>query len=162
MLPVCKSILLATDLSHNAGEAFKYAVMLSRPDQATIHLLHVVPEVDNSVRTYVSAVMGEGSLDKFENQHEELARQNIRKALDEFARTELKDHPEDLERIADIVVEHGQPAAKILEVSDELNADLIVMASHGKGALEYTFLGSVTEKVLRKTKRPVFVVPLAD
>ena len=39
MLPSIKSILLATDLSDNSTEAFKHAVVLSRPEQAKIHLL---------------------------------------------------------------------------------------------------------------------------
>jgi len=43
-----------------------------------------------------------------------------------------------------------------------LSADLIVMGTHGKGALRYAFLGSVAEKVLRKTLRPVLIVPLGD
>jgi nucleotide-binding universal stress UspA family protein len=34
------------------------------------------------------------------------------------------------------------------------------MGTHSKGALEHALLGSVAEKVLHKTTRPVFVVPL--
>jgi nucleotide-binding universal stress UspA family protein len=35
-----------------------------------------------------------------------------------------------------------------------------VLGSHGKGALKYAFLGSVAEKVLRKSHRPMLIVPL--
>jgi len=162
MLPSIKSILIATDLSHNASEAFKHAVVLSRSEQANIHLLHVIPEVDAGVRTYVAAVMGEGNLDKFEAAHEVNARDKIRQAIDEFTRQELANHPEDLERIVSIEVEHGRPGLRIIETADRLNVDLIVMATHGKGAVEHTLLGSVTEKVLRMSKRPVYVIPLPD
>ena len=162
MLPSIKSILLATDLSHNATEAFKHAVVLARPGSAKIHLLHVMPEVDISVRSYVSAVMGEGNLDKLEIDHENEARKLIGATLDKFTKEELSDHPEDLDRIGEITIEHGRPAMKILETARRLNVDLIVMASHGKGAIEQTFLGSVTEKVLRSSKRPVYVIPLPD
>ena len=34
------------------------------------------------------------------------------------------------------------------------------MGTHGKGALENTFVGSVARRVLRRTRHPVFVVPL--
>ena len=34
------------------------------------------------------------------------------------------------------------------------------MGTHGKGALENTFVGSVARQVLRRTRHPVFVVPL--
>ncbi|PLY01078.1 MAG: universal stress protein [Desulfuromonas sp.] len=162
MLPSIKSILLATDLSDNASEAFKHAVVLSRSDQAKIHILHVIPEVEASIRTYVAAVMGEGNLDKIESSHEESARDHFHKVLDDFTRQELSDHPEDLARIGEIEIAHGRPAMKILEAANRLGVDLIVMASHGKGAIEQTFLGSVTEKVLRSSKRPVYVIPLPD
>jgi len=160
MLPAIKSILLATDLSHNANEAFKHAVVLSRADNATIHILHVIPEVEASVRTYVAAVMGDGNLDKFEELHDKSARDSLLKTLKDFTTTELADKPADLKRIGEIIIEHGRPAVKIIGTADRLNVDLIVMATHSKGAIEHTFLGSVTEKVLRVTKRPVYVIPI--
>lgn len=162
MLPTIKSILLATDLSDNSTEAFKHAVMLSRPGDAKIYLLHVVGEVDTSVRTYVAAVMGEGNLDKLETSHKEEARDNIRKVIDDFTQKELANQPEDFKRIAGIEIEHGRPEIKIVETADRLDVDLIVMATHSKGTIEHTFLGSVTEKVLRITKRPVYVIPLPE
>jgi nucleotide-binding universal stress UspA family protein len=49
---------------------------------------------------------------------------------------------------------------KILEAADRLQVDVIVLGAHGKGLIEYAFLGSTTERVLRKSKRPVFVIPI--
>lgn len=160
MLPNYRNILIATDLTSNAVHAFKHAVMMARRNNARLHLLHVVPEVDAAVRTYVSTVMGAGSLDHFEKQHEDEARDEMKKRLETFAREELADHPEDLDRIAGIEVLHGHPVAQILLEAERVEADVIILGTHGKGAVEYTFLGSVAEKVLRKSKRPVFVVPL--
>jgi nucleotide-binding universal stress UspA family protein len=160
MLPNYKDILIATDLTPNSEHAFKHAVLLARHSKARIHLVHVVPEIDAGFRSYVSAIMGEGKLEKFEVAHEEGARAEIKRELEEFARQELADHPEDLERFAGAIVVHGNPVAQILETADQLDADLIVAGTHGKGALGYTFLGSVAEKLLRKSRRPVFVVPL--
>jgi nucleotide-binding universal stress UspA family protein len=62
--------------------------------------------------------------------------------------------------VASIEVLHGNPVAMILQKADQLDVDVIVMGAHGKGAVEYAFLGSTAEKVLRKTRRPVFVVPI--
>ncbi len=162
MLPNIETILLATDLSANSTEAFKHAVVLSRPGNAKIYLLHVIPEVDAGVRSYVAAVMGEGNLDRMESKHEEDAKEKIRRRLDEFTRTELSEHPEDLKRIAGIEILHGRPEFRIVEIADKLDVDLIVMATHSKGAIEHAFLGSVTEKVLRIAKRPVYVIPLPE
>ena len=162
MLPNFKNILVPTDLSPNSEHAFRHAVMLARRNKANIHLLHVVPEVDSNFRSYVSSIMGEGKLEKFEKDHETAARDKIREEIDHFAKTELDAYPEDMERFVGSIVLHGNPVAEILRCADQVDADVIVMATHGKGELSYTFLGSVTEKVLRKSKRPVFAVPLPD
>ena len=57
---------------------------------------------------------------------------------------------------------HGNPVVEILAAADRINADLVVMGTHSKGALKYALLGSVAEKVLRKSHRPTLVVPLND
>ena len=160
MLPNYKNILVPTDLSSNAVHAFKHAIMMARRNKARLHLLHVIPEVDASMRSYISAMMVKGSLNRFESEHEEQARLAIQKELREFAEQELADHPEDLQRIASIAVIHGHPVAEILKTADQLDADVIVVGSHGKGSVEYAFLGSTAEKVLRKSRRPVFVIPV--
>jgi len=160
VIPKYKTILYATDLTPNAANAFRHAVGIARCHQARISILHVLPEMEPAVLNYVSTVMGEDRLAELELSHKAEVRDEIRKRLHEFAKTELADTPEDVERIAGIEVHHGNPAAEILKAADRLNADLIILGSHGKGKLKYAFLGSVAEKVLRKTLRPVVVVPL--
>jgi nucleotide-binding universal stress UspA family protein len=59
----------------------------------------------------------------------------------------------------DVVVDVGQPAAQILARSDAAHCDLIVMGTHGAGGFEHLLLGSVTEKVLRRSECPVLTVP---
>ena len=162
MLPDYKNILYATDLTPNSEYAFKHAVMMARRSQAKIHLLHVVAEIDAGFRSYVSAIMGDGKLESFEQQHEEEARNSLQKRLEMFAHDELTDHPEDLKNIADIEVVHGHTVSEILLAADRLNADVIVMGTHGKGTRGHTFLGSVAEKVLHKSRKPVFVIPIPD
>jgi nucleotide-binding universal stress UspA family protein len=162
MLPNYSNILVATDLSQNSVHAFKHAVMMARRNKAKMHLLHVVPEVDAAMRSYISALLVKGSLDRFEAQHEEEARLAMRAELKKFAEEELANHPGDLERLATIEVVHGHPAQQILRAADDLGADVIVMGTHGKGVLEHAFLGSVAEKVLRKARKPVFIIPLPE
>lgn len=162
MLPNYKSILITTDLTPNSELAFKHAVLLARQSEAKIHLIHVVPEIDAGFRSYVSSVMGEGKLEEFESQHASHARADIKQKLEEFAHKELTANPDDLKNIAEVEVVLGNPVTQILKAADRFNVDIIVMGTHGKGALEHTLLGSVAEKVLHKSKRPVFIVPLLD
>ena len=160
MLPLYKKILVTTDFTPNSDHAFKHAVMLARQNNAQIHLLHVMQQVDDNMRSYLSSVLGESRLEDFEKTNVEKAKQDLKVSLDDFANSELASFPEDLARFAGSKVVIGHPVVKILETADELDVDVIIMGTHGKGALEHAFLGSVAEKVLRKTHRPVFIIPL--
>jgi nucleotide-binding universal stress UspA family protein len=52
------------------------------------------------------------------------------------------------------------PAADVIVLeADRLRADIIVLGSHGHGAMRHLLLGSVSDAVLRKTTRPVLIVP---
>jgi nucleotide-binding universal stress UspA family protein len=53
----------------------------------------------------------------------------------------------------------GVVAEEILNQADELNADLIVMGTHGHGAMYNLLVGSATKGVLKHTTRPVLLVP---
>jgi len=53
----------------------------------------------------------------------------------------------------------GVVAEEILNQADELNADLIVIGTHGHGAMYNLLVGSATKGVLKHTTRPVLLVP---
>ena len=55
-------------------------------------------------------------------------------------------------------VEVGNAAEEILKVADELNVDMIAMSSHGRSGLSRLAFGSVTDKVLHGSNKPVLVV----
>lgn len=54
----------------------------------------------------------------------------------------------------------GLPPDEIVEAAKECGAELIVVGSHGHGAIYHLFTGSVVTGVLRHTACPVLVVPL--
>lgn len=70
--------------------------------------------------------------------------------------------PEDLRTGARSRVEAGDPGPMIVWVAEEESADMIVVGSHGKGALKRTFIGSVSDHVVRNAKCPVLVVRKRD
>ena len=53
----------------------------------------------------------------------------------------------------------GATVATIIEESSKLKADMIVIGSHGHGALYKTLVGSVSEGIIRKAACPVLIVP---
>lgn len=47
----------------------------------------------------------------------------------------------------------------ILEFAEEHQIDLIVVGTHGKGAIKRALLGSVSQQILHKTRIPVLIIP---
>ena len=56
------------------------------------------------------------------------------------------------------VVKTGFPWREILEVEDEETPSILVIGSHGRSNLGDVFLGSVSDRVIRKRKGPVMVI----
>lgn len=56
-------------------------------------------------------------------------------------------------------VELGDPVSEILSTADEIDAAMIVMGTHGRTGLAHLLIGSVAEKVMRRSRRPVLTVP---
>jgi nucleotide-binding universal stress UspA family protein len=60
---------------------------------------------------------------------------------------------------AHAVIGEGQPAKAIVREADRIDADMVVVGSHGFGAVFRMILGSVSSAVLKKCRRPVMIVP---
>lgn len=123
-----QTIVVPTDFSRCATQAFEYALMLARQLDAEIHLLHVVTEEEPAEDADASA--GE--------------------QLQGFLT------PYDL---ADVDVEHHlthgeEPADAVLAYAGEVEADLLVLGSHGRRGLKRLILGSVAEEILRRAPCP--------
>jgi nucleotide-binding universal stress UspA family protein len=107
----------------------------------------------------VAIAMGPDKLAKFNTENEASLAEQTRKQLNAILEEEKKLADFELKKEPQIEVHHGEPAPTILTVADRIDADLIILGSHSKGRLHYAFLGSVAEKILRKSQRAVFIVP---
>jgi nucleotide-binding universal stress UspA family protein len=58
-----------------------------------------------------------------------------------------------------VVVRSGDPAATLLEVADDVDADLVVVGTRGRGGPDELLLGSVARTVADRARRPTLVVP---
>jgi len=56
-------------------------------------------------------------------------------------------------------VEEGKPFEIILKVANEWEADLIVLGTHGRTGLSHLLMGSVAEKMIRHSIKPLFIMP---
>jgi nucleotide-binding universal stress UspA family protein len=63
---------------------------------------------------------------------------------------------------AEKVVAEGRPVEVLLDAAKDHDAALIVVGSHGQGAVSAAFLGSTALKLLHHSNLPVLVVPRHD
>lgn len=83
-------------------------------------------------------------------------------APNESEKTQLTRWQTKLQQQGITVVVHnlvGDVADEILRTAESVNADLIVMGRHSHGAMYNLLVGSVTEAVLKRSRRPVLLVP---
>lgn len=160
MIPEYRKIVFATDLSKGSPTVLKHAICIARAHRAKVEILHVLPEIDQAVINYISLFVDHDQMAADEIAHKDSVAAEMSERLRAFAREELLDHPEDLARIERIEVLHGPPASTILSEVERCGAELLLIGTHGKGKLDYSFVGSVAKKIVRCCKIPVQLVPL--
>ena len=170
MIPKIKNILYSTDLTENSAYAFRYAINSAVHHKANIHILHVLeirlfpvsPPGEEGTGTLYEGPLYVEKLQKFDSEQKKPAKEKIKKRLKDFCQKELRGKSGLLKRVVSIDITEGDPASQILQKADEVEADLVIMGTHGKGWLAHAFLGSVAESVLHRIKIPIFIIPLPE
>lgn len=143
------TILYPTDFSPYADYAQHYAVAFAKQYKAALHCVHVIDTRAVSggavEGVYVTSADIEQSLKAIEEHARDRMAHVTRKAA--AAGVEVTTH-----------VTKGAPAADIIRVGQEIGANLIVIATHGRSGLDRLILGSTCEKVVRTSPMPVLVV----
>ena len=135
-------ILFPTDFSETARYAFEYARDLTTQFDAALHLLYVVP--DPRSQDWAGEASGIVIPDLLATWRSD-AEQRLEMLLPNGARTER-------------AIRVGHAFVEIVQYARNNAIDLIVMGTHGRGAVKHMLLGSVAEKVVRKAPCPVLTV----
>ena len=162
MIPDIKRILYATDLSENARYAFGYAVNIANRHDAKITILHVVEELSPFAQSMVADILGEKRLADLKTEKEIEVISDLKTRLEEFCDNVRHEQPGCPFVIDDTIVVTGHPVDQIVHQAQEMDADLIVIGSHGRGGLADVTLGSTSRRVLRRCAVPVLVVRLQE
>ena len=162
MIPEIKKILYATDLSENARYAFGYAVSLADRYDAKITIIHVVEKLTPFANALVEDIVGSEKLEALRKEKESKIIESIRQRLDDFCQQAIQEVPQCSLAVEKTIVESGQPVDEIIRYAEEVDADLIVLGSHGQGMLADVTMGSTSRRVLRRCSRPVLVVRLPE
>lgn len=144
MTPPFTTILMATDFGPESSVALRSCASLARQLGASIHLLHVAKDPMLAVNT--PELYGI-DWDKLRNDIVKHAGDTVAALTASFP---------DVLMTTEVVI--GSPAETIAQRAADLSADLIVMGTHGRGALGHLFIGSVAERVIRLAPCPVMTV----
>lgn len=141
-----KTLLAAVDFSDASPTIVAHTITLAQALEARVVLLHVVEPV-------ASYVPVGSAMDVIETapppiMEQDLAAQKMH--LDRLAAG--------LKNVTTVAV-IGLAADEIVTQAQEHGAELIVLGSHGHGALYHLFAGSVVTGVLKRARVPVLVVP---
>jgi nucleotide-binding universal stress UspA family protein len=131
MTALFKKILCPVDFDRVSLPALELVHKLALQNEATVYLLYVVP--GQSLPTDL----------------EKVARDNLRGIAQKWLADKIAH---------EIVVSSGKPATGIVSAQQTLNADLIVMSTHGRTGAEHNRLGSVAEQVIQHSSCPVLTV----
>jgi nucleotide-binding universal stress UspA family protein len=136
-------ILCPVDFSETSVHAIEHAVAIANWSHARLSVLHAYPPIFVPVPGLPAPASRPGG--------DELARARERACALARAAGATGD--------VEVRVEVGHPAAAILDSAASLEADLVVIGTHGATGIEHLILGSVAERVLRKASCPVLTVP---
>jgi nucleotide-binding universal stress UspA family protein len=142
-----KQILVTTDFSEPSEAALAYGRELARTFGAQLTVLHACENI--AARAY--------GADGFVFAEPELQRDvetAARKQMDAL----LSDEDRNVLHAQSVVITANSTAASIVNFARETNTDLIVMGTHGRGAVAHLLMGSVAERVVRTAPCPVLTV----
>jgi nucleotide-binding universal stress UspA family protein len=141
-----EKILVATDFGQASETALTYGRSLARTFGARLHVIHVTQSAlmfSGPEAVGVDFAALQGKLDGEAMQH-------LNAILGDDDRGELRALP---------VVRSGtSPAHEIVLYASSAKVDLIVLGTHGRGAMAHLFMGSVAERVVRAAPCPVLTV----
>ena len=149
-------VLLPTDGSETADKAIAFSARLLGNTSCKVTLLSVVEEPAYSAFWSDGLIAPEVLMPPPEEMREELDKR-AEEMLAESARPLREAGLE-----ATPMIRFGNSAAEILQEAEEGGYDMIVMGSHGRGALGGFLLGSVSNRVTHHATCPVLIVRQTD
>jgi nucleotide-binding universal stress UspA family protein len=143
-MPRPTNILVPSDFSDASKEAGLYGAMLAEALGARLYVLHVIPDPLD-----LGWAVDKAYLPQMLDRTEQVAREQLEVQLTADERQRCDIH---------FAIETGSPVKMIVDYAISHSIDLIVMGTHGRGAVERLWVGSVTHAVLLKAPCPVMSV----
>lgn len=141
-----KTIILPIDFSTTTDGLVDRAVSFAKEVNAKIHLIHVASNDSGFI-------IGDTGFQYFP----EVEKAEIKRELKELHELENKIKNQGVD--CSHILKQGVASDIILDTAKEVNADYIVMGSHGRSGLYDVFIGSLTKEITKLSEIPVLVIP---
>ena len=162
IIPTIEKILYATDLSESARYAAGYTALFADKLNAEITVLHVLDDPNSSARKLVKSYLSEEEIKDMQEHNSNNYKDIITKKINQFC-VEVDGEIEECKFVSErILLREGNPALQIIAEAQDGNYDLVVIGSHGHGALAGVFMGNNAQRVIRKCTIPVTVIRLPE
>ncbi|CAN5619669.1 universal stress protein [soil metagenome] len=145
------TILVTLDGSDFAEQALAPALAMASKFGGTLHLLSAV----SSLPIFQPADPSRDTAPGWFAEEGARARAYLEKVRNRIL-------AEDPDRAVVLHLPTGSPATVILQAIRDLGADVVVMTTHGRGALGRAWVGSVTDRVMRESPCPVLLLPTGE
>ncbi|MGE3489026.1 MAG: universal stress protein [Vicinamibacterales bacterium] len=142
---VLKNILVATDFGEPSGVALAYGRDLARSYNATLHVLHVVEDVMMRYSPEVGFAVPD-------------LQRDLEKAANRDLAALITDDDRKTLNVVPVVQTSFNVPAGVTEYATKHAIDLIIVGTHGRGAVKQFLLGSAAERVVRTAPCPVLAV----
>lgn len=139
-------LLVPIDLSSTSLTALRAATRLARAMDAKLVLLTVLVE-PVFVREYAPPP---AAIEKITTRHERGVTHQVEQLQQAAGRLGVT---------AEVVIRRGDAVREILDLAQRRKVELIVMGAHGHSAIFELLLGSTTQRVLKRARCPVVVIP---
>ncbi len=139
-------ILVGCDFSPDSELAIAYAVELSQIFNAELHVVHVM----------TTAIHKYSRLESAFDSREDFDRDIRRQYTEKMHRIVAETAPADFHAHTELLI--GAPDGELREYARDEAFDLIVLGTRGTGIIETLFVGSTTDRVVRKARCPVLCV----
>lgn len=149
--PKYKKVLFCTDFSNISDCAFDYAFGIAKRDGGILYVFHVIPPPPQPYA--MDAYLDRKQLDKIDADHQEY--------LEKMFNDKYLNFISDKGNVK-FVTASGREDDKIIEFAQTEKMDVLVIGTHGRTGMEHVFLGSVAERIIRRSPIPVFVIPCRD
>ena len=164
-----KKILFPTDLSSHSRHAFQYAADLASRYDASVAILHVLEELPINIEAQLSTFLGSEEWKIIRERNMAETKEILVGKLNDKAKIHmaLKSFWDDAKRGTskaenngdEIIVKEGVLIDTILEQAKISQCDIIVMAYYARNMLAEAMMNGITRRVLRRSKRPILLIP---